>query len=90
MVSTRRVLTPRGDLQGLRVLPGDYVRIEVHDAGGPWNEQAYGDGRPHGLSVVRELAAAWGRHGDGLTGWTVWACLSWLAPQQAGRQHPSP
>ncbi len=36
---------------------GDYVRIEVRDDGGPWDEHPHADGRPHGLAIVRELAA---------------------------------
>ena len=55
----------------------DYVRIEVKDDGGPWNEHQHHDSRPHGLDIVRELAADWGRDGDPSTGWTVWARLKW-------------
>jgi hypothetical protein len=32
---------------------GDYVRVEVRDEGGPWNEHPCTDGRPHGLAIVR-------------------------------------
>jgi serine/threonine-protein kinase RsbW len=54
---------------------GDYVWIEVEDGGGPWDECAHRDGRPHGLDIVRELATEWGVDGDPLTGWVVWARL---------------
>jgi serine/threonine-protein kinase RsbW len=53
----------------------DYVWIEVEDDGGLWQEHAHHDGRPHGLDIIRALAADWGVDGDPLTGWTVWARL---------------
>src|SRR3984893_10746885 len=56
---------------------GDYVWIEVEDNGGPWNQHAHPDGRPHGLDIVRAYAAAWGIDGDPLTGWIVWARINW-------------
>jgi two-component sensor histidine kinase len=56
---------------------GDYVWIEVEDGGGPWDQRAHSDGRPHGLDIVRALAADSGIDGDPLTGWTVWARLNW-------------
>jgi anti-sigma regulatory factor (Ser/Thr protein kinase) len=56
---------------------GSYVWIEVEDNGGLWNRHAHPDGRPHGLDIVRALAADWGIDGDPLTGWTVWARLDW-------------
>jgi anti-sigma regulatory factor (Ser/Thr protein kinase) len=56
---------------------GDYVWIEVEDNGGPWNQHVHPDGRPHGLDIVRALAADWGIDGDALTGWAVWARLDW-------------
>ena len=55
----------------------DYAWIEVTDNGGPWNEHPHRDGRPHGLDIVRELAADWGIDGDASTGWTVWARIDW-------------
>jgi hypothetical protein len=55
----------------------DYVWIEVEDNGGPWDKRAHRDGRPHGLAIVNEVAAAWGIDGDQLTGWVVWAILDW-------------
>jgi anti-sigma regulatory factor (Ser/Thr protein kinase) len=56
---------------------GDHVRVEVRDAGGRWNQRADGDGRPHGLDIVRALAADFGIAGDALTGWIVWARIDW-------------
>ncbi len=56
---------------------GDYVWIEVEDSGGPWNQHAHPDCRPHGLDIVRAYAADWGIDGDPLTGWTVWAKINW-------------
>jgi hypothetical protein len=53
------------------------VWIEVEDSGGPWNQHACPDGRPHGLDIVRAYAAAWGIDGDPLTGWAVWARIDW-------------
>jgi Histidine kinase-like ATPase domain len=55
----------------------DYVRIEVRDEGGPWDEHPCADGRAHGLAIVRALAAASGIDGDALTGWIAWARLDW-------------
>jgi anti-sigma regulatory factor (Ser/Thr protein kinase) len=56
---------------------GGYVRIEVHDEGGPWHERSHADARPHGLAIVRRLAADFGIEGNALTGWIVWARLDW-------------
>jgi hypothetical protein len=56
---------------------GDYVRVEVHDEGGPWDEHPQMDGRPHGLAIVRALAADSGTDGNALTGWIAWARLDW-------------
>src|SRR5713226_5697906 len=59
------------------VHPGDYVWIEVEDNGGPWNQRVHSpDGRPHGLDIVRALAADSGIDGDPLTGWAVWARIN--------------
>ena len=47
-------------------------RIEVLDHGGRWIEQEK-EGHDHlGLVIVSRLASAWGIHGDGLDGRTVW------------------
>jgi anti-sigma regulatory factor (Ser/Thr protein kinase) len=56
---------------------GGYVHIEVHDEGGPWHERSRADGRPHGLAIVRHLAADFGIEGNALSGWIVWARLDW-------------
>jgi anti-sigma regulatory factor (Ser/Thr protein kinase) len=56
---------------------GSYVWIEVEDNGGPWDKRAHCDGRPHGLDIVGELAAAWGVDGDPSTGRVTWARLDW-------------
>ena len=56
---------------------GDYAWIEVEDSGGPWNQHAHSDGRPHGLDIVRAYAADFGIDGDPLTGWAVWARIDW-------------
>jgi anti-sigma regulatory factor (Ser/Thr protein kinase) len=50
------------------------VRIEVEDAGGPWNQPRHGDGRPHGFDVIEAFAGHrnWGITGD-TTGRTAWA-----------------
>jgi hypothetical protein len=56
---------------------GSYVWIEVEDSGGPWNQHAHPDGRPHGLDIVRALATDSGRDGDPLTGWIAWARIDW-------------
>jgi serine/threonine-protein kinase RsbW len=64
------------------VRDGDYVRVEVHDEGGPWNEPCGADGRAHGLAIVRHLAAACGTGGDALTGWIAWARINWPGPER--------
>jgi two-component sensor histidine kinase len=59
------------------ILDGSYVRIEVHDDGGPWRRRAPDDSRPHGLDIVAILAAESGVDGSALSGWISWATLSW-------------
>jgi anti-sigma regulatory factor (Ser/Thr protein kinase) len=56
---------------------GGYVRVEVRDEGGPWDEDPPTDERPHGLAIVRDLAADSGIDGNALTGWIAWARLDW-------------
>jgi hypothetical protein len=56
---------------------GDYVWIEVEDNGGTWDQHIRPDSRPHGLDIVRALAADSGIDGDPLTGWIVWARIDW-------------
>ena len=63
----------------VEVRQGDYVRVEVHDGGGSWDERPQADERAHGLTIVRELATASGIDGDPLTGWIAWARLDWAA-----------
>jgi anti-sigma regulatory factor (Ser/Thr protein kinase) len=41
------------------IRPGDHVRIEVRDDGGPWTPAERDVGRPHGLDIVKALASAW-------------------------------
>jgi hypothetical protein len=67
-----RVFTVRAEIRH-----GDYVRIEVRDEGGAWNERPGPDGRAHGLAIVRTLADESGVGGDALTGWVAWARLAW-------------
>jgi anti-sigma regulatory factor (Ser/Thr protein kinase) len=55
----------------------DHVRVEVEDNGGRWEERPHHDNRPHGLDIVRELAADCGRGGSPLAGWVAWARLEW-------------
>jgi anti-sigma regulatory factor (Ser/Thr protein kinase) len=64
---------------------GDYVWIEVEDNGGPWERRAHPDGRPHGLDIVRALAADSGIDGDPLTGWIVWARIEWPTASDPAR-----
>jgi anti-sigma regulatory factor (Ser/Thr protein kinase) len=59
--------------------PGQYVRIEVEDQGGPWTPHDHEDRRPHGLDLINALAGTgnWGIHGDAEHGRTAWARLDW-------------
>jgi Histidine kinase-like ATPase domain len=59
----------------LEIHPG-YVRIEVEDAGGPWNPVKYTDGRPHGFDVIEAIVGTgnWGIDGDA-AGRVAWAAL---------------
>ena len=68
----------------VQVRHGDYVRIEVRDEGGSWDERPCADGRAHGLAIVRALAAGSGTDGDALAGWFAWARFDW-----PGRTAPS-
>jgi hypothetical protein len=61
----------------LRVEVGqDRLRIEVEDAGGPWQGGVRDDDRPHGFDVVAAIAGAgnWGIDGD-VRGRVAWAWL---------------
>lgn len=59
----------------LTAVPGVYVRVEVCDQGGPWVQRDRDGERPHGLEIVRQLAADFGVDGDACTGRIVWAHL---------------
>jgi serine/threonine-protein kinase RsbW len=59
----------------LTAVPGEFVRIEVSDQGGPWAGREYDGERPHGLDIVRKLASAFGVVGDARSGRTAWARL---------------
>jgi serine/threonine-protein kinase RsbW len=65
----------------------DCIWIAVKDNGGDWEETTHGDGRPHGLDIVRELAADSGREGSALTGWMVWAKLERPSSPITARTH---
>jgi hypothetical protein len=71
---------------------GDYVRVEVRDGGGPWEEHPHADGRAHGLAIVRDLAAESGTDGNAATGWIAWARLDWprgdISPGGGERKMP--
>ena len=74
------------------MLHGDYVRIEVRDEGGPWNERPGADGRVHGLGIVRALATESATDGDAVAGWIAWARLDWpgrTAAAESGTVEPS-
>ena len=58
------------------VSPNDFVRIEVQDDGGPWNQGMIDPARHHGLDLVRAVAEEWGIDGDH-TSRTIWARFHW-------------
>ena len=58
------------------VNPDLYVRIEVEDNGGPWNQGMIDPIRHHRLDIVRALADEWGIDGDHLTR-IIWARFDW-------------
>ena len=68
---------PGGTFTVRAAIADDHVRVEVEDNGGRWEERPHHDNRPHGLDIVRELAADYGRDGSPLTGWVAWARLEW-------------
>ena len=68
---------PGGTFTVRAEISGNSVTLHIKDNGGHWAEQARNDGRGHGLDIVSELAADWGRAGGPLTGWLVWATLEW-------------
>jgi serine/threonine-protein kinase RsbW len=58
------------------ISPGDHLRIEVEDNGGPWGSAASDAAGHHGLDIIRLLATEWGIDGD-ITGRTLWARFDW-------------
>jgi serine/threonine-protein kinase RsbW len=67
---------PGGTFTVCAELSHDCIWIGVKDNGGKWEQTPHGDGRPHGLDIVHELATDTGREGSALTGWIVWAKLA--------------
>lgn len=59
--------------------PGDHLRVEVEDEGGPWTPGASNGERGYGLNIVSTIADEWGRDGSPATGWIVWARIGWPA-----------
>lgn len=59
------------------IQPGRWLRLEISDGGGVWSGRAPDEVRGHGLEIVESIAAEWGREGDPVTGWTVWARVDW-------------
>jgi serine/threonine-protein kinase RsbW len=55
---------------------GDFIRIEVHDNGGPGAPAVTDPAGHHGLDLVRALADKWGTDGNH-TRRTTWAIFSW-------------
>ena len=54
------------------------LRVEVEDAGGPWESQHTSDGQGgRGLVVVDGLASDWSVSGDGTGARTVWFEISY-------------
>jgi len=54
----------------------DHIRVEVEDAGGPWDGGPRDDSRPHGFDVVAAVVGSqnWGIDGDS-SGRIAWARL---------------
>jgi ANTAR domain/GAF domain/Histidine kinase-like ATPase domain len=68
-----------GQFFTVRVYQHDtWCRLEVEDAGGPWDAGPRDSTRPHGLDVIQAVAGSgnWGVDGDG-AGRVVWVRLSW-------------
>jgi anti-sigma regulatory factor (Ser/Thr protein kinase) len=57
---------------------GDFIRIEVHDNGGPWTPAITDPTGHHGLDIIRALANNWGIDGDTTTR-TAWATFDWTS-----------
>ncbi len=58
------------------VMPGNSVRINVEDDGGPWTPALSDPARHHGLDIVGTLATEWTIEGHD-SGRTVSAALNW-------------
>ena len=67
--------------------PGDGVRIEVEDDGGPWISAAPDPSHGRGLGIVRALADDWGITTTP-AGRAVWARIAWQAPSDDGLAQP--
>jgi serine/threonine-protein kinase RsbW len=67
------------------VIEGAGVHLDVTDNGGPWRPgDRDGDGRTHGLGIVRALAVSMSINGDQEAGWTVCAWFGWhSSPSQS-------
>jgi serine/threonine-protein kinase RsbW len=55
---------------------GDFIRLEVHDNGGPWTPTIADTTGHHGLDIIQALATNWGINGDTTTR-TAWATFTW-------------
>ncbi len=60
------------------ISPGQHVRIDVEDNGGPWRTAVSDPARHHGLDIIRALASDWGIDGD-QAHHTVRAVFHWAA-----------
>jgi len=54
----------------------DFIRVEVHDNGGPWTSASADTTGHHGLDIVRALADKWGTDGNH-TARTTWVIFKW-------------
>ncbi len=64
---------PGGQFMVRVEMNGNSLRVEVRDEGGSWHAAGAPDEQHgRGLSIVSQLARAWGRDGDSETGWRVW------------------
>jgi anti-sigma regulatory factor (Ser/Thr protein kinase) len=59
------------------VIEGAGVHLDVTDEGGPWRPGSDGDGRMHGLGIVRALAVSVSINGGAAAGWTVCTWFAW-------------
>jgi len=62
----------------VEISPGDCLRVEVEDQGGPWTQPGRADGQHgRGLLIVSCLTRDWGISGGSETGWNVWFEIAW-------------